>query len=178
MCVWSSLYESLLIFSVLPRVDWALWLRCLQGGGRRRGWEEKTLASSAKQTWGYRRARARWRGHRGARSHSHTCTIHAFVHPHAHRHIWRSGARTLSVSSWLLGTAAISCIYLCFSGRARLIYHVLSRDSVLMYRRKDSLWARTLNDILSRRDECDLHTQVEQIKRDRPGPWHFHPAGA
>lgn len=58
------------------------------------------------------------------------------------------------------------CFSVFFRAPAHCIYHALSQDCMLVYHRKDSLGARTPNDILSGRDECDLHMQVEQIKKD------------
>lgn len=81
VCV-ASLCESPLVFSVLPHVDWALWLCCLQGQGEK----GETLVSSAKQAWGYRQAWGRWCGHRGhtlTHTHIHPCS-HADIHTYTH----------------------------------------------------------------------------------------------
>lgn len=51
-------------------------------------------------------------------------------------------------------------------GEAGSIYHVLSHERMLMYHGKKSLGARTLNDIPTGRDECDLLMQVEQRETD------------
>lgn len=51
-------------------------------------------------------------------------------------------------------------------GEAGSIYHVLSHKCMLMYHGKKSLGARTLNDILTGCDECDLLMQVEQRETD------------
>ncbi len=178
-----SLLESLLIFPVLPHVDWALWLCCLQGQG---GEKEKHSCPLPSRPGVTDRHGADGAAIGGARSHTriHTHTrVHPCIHAHTYIHtLYRGEEQGLCQSHTYAHScccsvcrpfSACTCVLVC-SGLAHCIYHVLSRDCMLMYHRKDSLWARTLNDILSGRDECDLHMQVEQIKKDWLGPWHFH----
>lgn len=157
--------RSLLTFSVLPHVDWALWLCCLQGQ-REKG---ETLMSSAKWAWGYRQADGAAIG--GARSHIHLC-IHAHTHTHTEIYI---EVRSKDPVNLTHTHTFFPSMYPCFNvsfGEAHSIYHGTACWHWM------TSWARTLNDILSGRDECDLHMQVEQIKKDWVAPWHLQQKAA
>lgn len=163
MFVARSLLVSPLLFSVLPHVDWALWLCCLQGHREKR----ETLMSSAKWAQGYRQADGAAIG-----------SVH--IHTHTHTRV----QNCMKVTSRTYNqTHTCSCLVCrpcqCFSmslGQARCIYYVLS-ETVLIYHRKNSPVSGNTEWHPARPDEWDLHTQVEQIKKRLRGALTFSARG-
>lgn len=124
--------------------------------------KRETLMSSAKWARGYRQAD-------GAAIGS------VRIHTHTHAKLYEGDKQDTHTCSCLV---CRQCQ--CFSmslGQAGCIYYALS-EIVLIYHRKNSPVSGNTEWHPVRPDECDLHTQVEQITKKTEEPWLFHQEAA